>query len=235
MSLHRTRTALCVAAIAASGFIGACGGDDPKPGSDPVANTDTVTTTQIPTVTVTVPETKPVEPDPKPAEPDPTPVVDPGPAAPLPPKPSKVSAGPTTTSGPPSKFKTCHGMSSTATLFRDINRVTGATEIWSHCWVGGFTGTVMVLLEDADGEVLTWAMPGVSWGVNGQSEAMFSTPSDRSERWVAAVEDPAFLPLVEKIEIVHSPAPRNRLVDILNEAVEKGKQVAPVVVAILAL
>ena len=212
MSTNKVRVLLCIAVMAVAATLGACGDNTSTGGGDQGTTTE---------VTGGV--------DPVDHKPDPDTGDHPKPddVVPIPQKPAKVTAEPTTHSGPPSVFKACHGMHSTGTLFRDINRITGTTQIWSHCWLGGFTGNLTVLLHDADGDLLTWAVPPDSWGVNGLSEAAFGSPADRTVNWTAAAVDPAFLPMVDKITIVHTPAPRNRLVDILNEAVKVGKQVIP--------
>jgi hypothetical protein len=177
------------------------------------------------------PNPSPIE-KPTPA-PKPLPRPVPGPIDKLPPPPAKITAE-RTDSGPPG-FKTSHGMSTRATLFTGVAKVTGTTQIWSHAWFGGFTGTVMVLLADRDGELLTYAAPGDSWGVNGLFEAVVGSPSDRTEHWQADVRDASWIPLTSQIAIVHSHAPRNRLFDILNEGVNKARTAAEVVALIAAI
>ena len=85
-------------------------------------------------------------------------------------------------SGPP-RFKTCH-----AVLYPHLDppRVIGTTDIWSHCAIGGFTGTVAVVVGDNTGEALTWGDPGESWGVNGEVEAGGGGgPNERTVHWQA--------------------------------------------------
>lgn len=124
-------------------------------------------------------------------------------------------------SGPPSKFKGCHGMSTGATLFRSLQppRVVATTNIWSHCWIGGFTGTVAVLVGDDAQNTLAAVTPNESWAVQGLFEAFCCGGfSDRAITWTAEV-DPGVIDAARTLEIVHTPAPRNRLVEILQQAV----------------
>jgi hypothetical protein len=79
---------------------------------------------------------------------------------PVKPAPGKKIVADQTDAGPP-RFKGCHGMSTRAILRTDEPGVIlGTTDIWSHCWVGGFTGTVAVTVGDADGDALTWLPEG---------------------------------------------------------------------------
>jgi hypothetical protein len=174
-------------------------------------------------VNVQIPEVTPIK------QPDKPPPADEGPA--------KIVAD-QTDSGPPSVFKTCHGMSTRASLFRTLQpaRVIATTTIWSHCWIGGFTGTAAVLIGDADGDTLGYLAANESWGVNGQSEAALGgTASDRTVFWQANVEDASVLPLARTLSVVHSWAPRNRIIDILRQAVAAGKSFVEVAAAIAAL
>jgi len=151
--------------------------------------------------------------------------------------PAKITAE-QTDSGPPSQFKTCHGMSTHATLFRKLKppRVIASTKIWSHCWVGGFTGTAAVLIGDADGDMLADLPAGESWGVNGLAESgAGGGPSDRLIAWQVNVEDRSVLRLARTLSIVNSPAPRNRVLDILSQAVATGKKLIAVAAEIAAL
>jgi len=147
-----------------------------------------------------------------------------------------IAAERTETGAP--KFKTCHGMNTKATLYREVSppRVVGQTHIWSHCWIGGFTGTVVVAIGDASGNIVTWAAPTESWGVNGEWEAALGGSSnDIVVNWQATVDDPSMLPLAYTLSIDHSWAPQNRLMEILEEAVRTGAKIAAVTASIAAL
>jgi hypothetical protein len=192
----------------------ACGGDDDGPKTNTVVKTETESHTDTGPTTPTNPEPPPP-----------------------PPPPDKIVADQTDsgTSG----FKECHGMSTHAVLQTRLNppKVNGTTEIWSHCWFGGFTGAAAAVVGDADGEMLTWTTPtNESWGVNGRAEAGAGTgPSDRSVFWSATLEDPSVIPLAHTLRIVHTHAPRSRLREILAGALEAGKTVVEVAAIVAAL
>jgi hypothetical protein len=204
--------AFLVVAIPASVALAGCGGGGGEPG------TTVVETVTLPTTTIVSTDKTGTDPIP-------------------PPGPATIVAD-RTDSGPP-QFKSCHGMSTRATLYiKEINppRVIGTTNIWSHCWFGGFTGTAAVVVGDADGNALTWTLPVESWGVNGESEAAAGGGSnDRIVHWQASVEDPSVLPLARTLQIEHTWAPRNRLVSILEQAVSAGKSLAAVAASVEGL
>jgi hypothetical protein len=103
-------------------------------------------------------------------------------------------------------------MSTHAVLYTKLNMVRGTTNIWSHCWIGGLTGSLMVVVGDADGDYLTGALPGESWGVNGEAEAKAGgTSNERTVHWTATVDDPSLLSEAKTVDIEHTWAPRNRL------------------------
>jgi hypothetical protein len=158
------------------------------------------------------------------------------PTTPTPPGPEKV-VGDAIDTGPP-RFKSCHGMETHAVLYRQLNppRVIGKTHIWSHCWIGGFTGTVVVTIGDADGDPLTSGMPDESWGVNGKAEAGGGgTSNDREVVWQANIADPSLIPEARTISVENTWAPRNRLLDIVTQAIAAGKKLLDIKAAITAL
>jgi hypothetical protein len=134
-------------------------------------------------------------------------------------------------------FRDCHHMNTRATLQPGLNPplVIATTRIWSECFFGGFTGTAGVIVADANGGTLDAIDAGVSWGVNGVFESTFDTPNDRTVSWEAPVRHPDRLGLAASIIVVHTWAPRNRLVDIFNKAVAAGQKVAEVLAVIATL
>jgi hypothetical protein len=148
--------------------------------------------------------------------------------------PPSISGEGSSTSPP---FRDCHHMNTRATLQPGLNPpvVIATTRIWSECFFGGFTGTAGVIIADANGGTLDAIDAGVSWGVNGVFESTFDSPNDRTVSWEAPVNRPERLGLAASIIVVHTWAPRNRLVDILNKAVATGQKVAEVVALIVAL
>ena len=141
-----------------------------------------------------------------------------------------------TDSGPPTGFKTCHGMSTDATLDTDTAVVTATTRIWSHCWFGGFTGRSVVLLVNSEGQMVGFTNGAIStFGVNGLFEASLGFgPSDRTEFW-ADVPTPTGVPRTASIRIVHTHAPQNRLIDVLNAGVAIASPVTHIVTMIKSL
>jgi hypothetical protein len=189
----------------------------PSGGSNPPATTPPATTPPATTPPATTP-------------PATTPPVTTSPPVQL---PAKLVAE-RTDSGAPG-FKTCHGMQSKATLYKDINLLSAVTDIWSHCWFGGFTGTVAVALLDSDGDVLEYIAPGDSWGVVGTGETWLGGFSDRTIPWQGSANRPQVFPLAASLAILHTHAPRNRLFNVLDEAIAKGQTIAQVVALIAAL
>jgi hypothetical protein len=126
--------------------------------------------------------------------------------------------------GPP-RFKTCHGMTTRAVLYPDLAppRVLGITTLWSHCWIGGFTGAAAVLVLDRDGDLVAFASPP-SMGVQ----------TDVTVNWEVNM-DPSAMGLADTIRIEHTHAPRNRLLPILEDALKLGKSLFEIAAAITAL
>lgn len=125
-------------------------------------------------------------------------------------------------------FKTCHGMSTKATLFRSLNKITAHTDIWSRCWFGGFTGKAVVILADANDRTIN-AM-STSYGVNGMFEAsMGFGPSEQKDLVWDAYFPAGEVALAKGIRVSHSYDPNNRLAEILAEAVRIARSATELV------
>jgi hypothetical protein len=95
---------------------------------------------------------------------------------------------------------------------------------------------VVVPIGDADGDPLTLATPDESWGVNGEAEAGGGgTSNDRVVVWQANIADPSLIPEARTISVENTWAPRNRLLDIVNQAIAAGKKLIDIGAAITAL
>jgi hypothetical protein len=131
-------------------------------------------------------------------------------------------------------FKSCHGMYTEATLFRSLNKMTAKTDIWSHCWLGGFTGKAVVILADANNRTINADQR--SYGVNGMFEASIGFGPNEQHDLVWDKSFPAEeVQLAKGIYITHTYDPNNRLAEILAEAVRIAKPVAELVATIVQM
>ena len=104
-------------------------------------------------------------------------------------------------------------MSSTVRLSQEAGRIDGDTRTWTTQPWFGFTAGVCVLLAGANGEILH-STEIVQFGVDG-----FRIPfkrSDRTDHWVQAVPV-AVAMRTTRIEILHTHAPKTRLLQIIQE------------------
>jgi hypothetical protein len=184
--------------------VSACGDDDENTGGGGAGGaTTTQATTQTTTTTTTL-------------------------TPPLPPLPVKWSKEETHSGRERGGFKGCHGMTTRASFYPHKDRVFASTDIWSHCELGGFTGTAWVELVDDARVPVGVAFSPDSWGVKGKKEAeWFGGLFERNgESWDAPVQwkTNADAYMVDHIEVRNHHAPRNRIVEIVNEGMAAGKQ-----------
>jgi hypothetical protein len=122
-------------------------------------------------------------------------------------------------------------MSSTVRLSQEGGRLDGDTRTWTRQpWVG-YTGGVLVLLIGPNEEILHNTAV-VQFGVDG-----FRIPfkrSDRTDHWVHGVPVEASR-ATARLEIVHTHAPKNRVLDIIREAQEVGKALSELLVTLRML
>lgn len=122
-------------------------------------------------------------------------------------------------------------MSTNAWLSRESGRIDADTRIWTRQpWVG-YTGGVMVLFGDANGEYLG-RTDLHQFGVDG-----FRIPFkqwQRLDHWDEAVSRDISR-RITRLAIKHTHAPRNRLIAIINEVTQTVKALDQLIDALKAL
>jgi hypothetical protein len=122
-------------------------------------------------------------------------------------------------------------MATHARLSQEEGRIDGTTRTWTRQPWFGFTGGVVILFVGANDEVIG-NTDLHQFGVDG-----FRIPFkrwNREDHWAEGV-DPGIAARVVRLEIQHTHAPKDRLMQALNDAVAAAKQIGEVVAIIAAL
>jgi len=121
-------------------------------------------------------------------------------------------------------------METTAVLNED-GKIYGQTTTWSTWKLEGFTGTAIVLVADANGNVL-YRSNKHTYGVDGTWVP--GKQSRRTDMWEEQM-DASTAQKAASLTILQFHDPKNRFWSALNEAVDKGKTVAEIISIIAAM